>query len=82
MANFRAPNAQAAKSVAVLSDVKSDYSVGLAKFFKEGFTVAGGKSSRNKITAAATRILTRNSPPSRRRIPTEFLCPAITPKSD
>jgi len=29
--------------VAVLSDVKSDYSMGLAKFFKEGFTAAGGK---------------------------------------
>jgi branched-chain amino acid transport system substrate-binding protein len=32
-----------AKSVAVLKDVKSDYSVGLAKFFQEGFTAKGGK---------------------------------------
>ena len=32
-----------AKSVAVLKDVKSDYSVGLAKFFTEGFTASGGK---------------------------------------
>ena len=32
-----------AKSVAVLKDVKSDYSVGLAKFFEDGFTAAGGK---------------------------------------
>ena len=32
-----------AKSIAVLKDVKSDYSVGLAKFFEEGFTAAGGK---------------------------------------
>jgi branched-chain amino acid transport system substrate-binding protein len=30
-------------SVAVLSDVKSDYSLGLAKFFKQGFTAADGK---------------------------------------
>jgi branched-chain amino acid transport system substrate-binding protein len=31
------------KSVAVLKDVKSDYSVGLAKFFEEGFSASGGK---------------------------------------
>jgi branched-chain amino acid transport system substrate-binding protein len=30
-------------SVAVLTDVKSDYSLGLAKFFKESFAAAGGK---------------------------------------
>jgi branched-chain amino acid transport system substrate-binding protein len=30
-------------TAAVLSDVKSDYSIGLAKFFKEGFAAAGGK---------------------------------------
>jgi len=30
-------------SVAVLSDVKSDYSMGLAKFFKAGFADGGGK---------------------------------------
>ena len=32
-----------AKSVAVLKDVKSDYSVGLAKFFEDGFAAGGGK---------------------------------------
>jgi branched-chain amino acid transport system substrate-binding protein len=32
-----------AKSVAVLKDVKSDYSVGLAKFFVDGYTALGGK---------------------------------------
>ena len=32
-----------ANSVAVLKDVKSDYSVGLAKFFTEGYTGRGGK---------------------------------------
>jgi branched-chain amino acid transport system substrate-binding protein len=31
-----------AKSVAVLKDVKSDYSVGLAKFFVDGYTNLGG----------------------------------------
>jgi branched-chain amino acid transport system substrate-binding protein len=42
MANF-ARNTLKLNSVAVLSDVKSDYSLGLAKFFKLGFTSAGGK---------------------------------------
>lgn len=32
-----------AQNVAILVDVKSDYSVGLAKFFEEAFTKAGGK---------------------------------------
>ena len=32
-----------AKKVAVLTDVKSDYSKGLAKYFKEAFTAAGGQ---------------------------------------
>jgi len=32
-----------AKSVAVLKDVKSDYSVGLAKYFIDGYTAMGGK---------------------------------------
>jgi len=41
MANF-ATNTLKAKKVAVFTDVKSDYSKGLAKFFKEGFTKAGG----------------------------------------
>jgi branched-chain amino acid transport system substrate-binding protein len=31
------------KSVAVLKDVKSDYSIGLAKFFEEGFSANGGR---------------------------------------
>jgi len=38
-----ANNTLKAKTVAVLKDVKSDYSVGLAKFFEEGFTAGGGK---------------------------------------
>jgi branched-chain amino acid transport system substrate-binding protein len=42
MANF-AQKTLKLNSVAVLSDVKSDYSLGLAKFFKLGFTSAGGK---------------------------------------
>lgn len=32
-----------AKTVAVLKDVKSDYSVGLASFFEKGYTALGGK---------------------------------------
>jgi branched-chain amino acid transport system substrate-binding protein len=42
MANFALKTLKL-KSVAVLTDVKSDYSLGLAKFFKEGFTAGGGK---------------------------------------
>jgi branched-chain amino acid transport system substrate-binding protein len=41
MANF-ATKTLKAKKVAVFTDVKSDYSKGLAKFFKERFTANGG----------------------------------------
>jgi branched-chain amino acid transport system substrate-binding protein len=41
MAKFAYENLKA-KKVAVLRDVKSDYSVGLAKFFEETFTKMGG----------------------------------------
>ena len=42
MANF-ASHTLKAKTVAVFTDVKSDYSKGLAKFFKERFVANGGK---------------------------------------
>ena len=42
MANF-AHQTLKLKNVAILDDVKSDYSVGLAKFFKEKFTANGGR---------------------------------------
>jgi branched-chain amino acid transport system substrate-binding protein len=42
MANF-ATKTLKAKKVAVFTDVKSDYSKGLAKYFKEGFVAAGGQ---------------------------------------
>ncbi|MBK9292875.1 MAG: ABC transporter substrate-binding protein [Oligoflexia bacterium] len=42
MAKFAAENLKA-KKVAIMTDVKSDYSVGLAKFFKEKFEDLGGK---------------------------------------
>jgi branched-chain amino acid transport system substrate-binding protein len=44
MANFAAKTLKV-KKVAVFTDVKSDYSKGLAKYFKEGFTAAGGQIS-------------------------------------
>jgi branched-chain amino acid transport system substrate-binding protein len=44
MANF-ALHTLHLKNVAVLTDVKSDYSLGLAKFFKEGFIAGGGAIS-------------------------------------
>jgi branched-chain amino acid transport system substrate-binding protein len=42
MANFVTKTLKA-KKVAVFTDVKSDYSKGLAKFFKEGFLKTGGQ---------------------------------------
>ncbi len=42
MANFSRKTLKL-NTAAVLSDVKSDYSVGLAKFFKQGFLASGGK---------------------------------------
>jgi branched-chain amino acid transport system substrate-binding protein len=42
MANF-ARKTLKLQNVAVLTEVSSDYSLGLAKFFKEGFTKDGGK---------------------------------------
>src|SRR6478752_10153580 len=42
MANFAQKTLKATK-IAIFTDVKSDYSKGLAKFFKEGFTKAGGQ---------------------------------------
>jgi branched-chain amino acid transport system substrate-binding protein len=42
MANF-ARKTLKLNSVAVLTDMKSDYSLGLAKFFKQSFTADGGK---------------------------------------
>ncbi|MBM3846672.1 MAG: ABC transporter substrate-binding protein, partial [Verrucomicrobia bacterium] len=42
MANF-ATKTLKAKKVAVFTDVKSDYSKGLAKYFKEGFIKSGGE---------------------------------------
>jgi branched-chain amino acid transport system substrate-binding protein len=42
MANFATTKLKA-KRVAVFTEVKSDYSKGLAKFFKEGFAKAGGE---------------------------------------
>src|SRR5258708_31614693 len=44
MANFATKDLKA-KKVAVFTDVKSDYSKGLAKYFKEGFTANGGEIS-------------------------------------
>lgn len=44
MANF-ATHTLKAKKVALFTDVKSDYSKGLAKFFKERFTANGGQIS-------------------------------------
>ena len=42
MANF-AKKTLKAQRIAIFTDVKSDYSKGLAKFFKEAFTAAGGQ---------------------------------------
>jgi branched-chain amino acid transport system substrate-binding protein len=42
MANFALKTLKA-KKIAVFTDVKSDYSKGLAKYFKEGFVAGGGE---------------------------------------
>jgi len=42
MAKFASQNL-GVKRVAILKDVKSDYSIGLAQFFTEAFTAAGGR---------------------------------------
>jgi branched-chain amino acid transport system substrate-binding protein len=42
MANF-ATKTLKAKKVAIFTDVKSDYSIGLTKFFKQGFLANGGQ---------------------------------------
>jgi branched-chain amino acid transport system substrate-binding protein len=42
-ANPKAENGLAAKTAAILTDVKSDYSTGLAKVFEQTFTSRGGK---------------------------------------
>lgn len=42
MANFAAKTLKA-KKVAIFTDVKSDYSKGLAKYFKEGYAKSGGQ---------------------------------------
>jgi len=42
MANFASKTLKA-KKVAIFKDVKSDYSIGLAKFFKEGFLANSGQ---------------------------------------
>ena len=42
MAQVRARRTSACKKVAILKDVKSDYSVGLAQYFTDAFTAAGG----------------------------------------
>src|SRR5207248_3267484 len=42
LANFASENLKA-KNAAILKDVRNDYSVGLAQFFTDAFTKAGGK---------------------------------------
>jgi branched-chain amino acid transport system substrate-binding protein len=54
MAGFASKTLKA-KSVAVLTDVKSDYSVGLAKFFKEKFTSTGGRIAADRTYSGGDR---------------------------
>ena len=51
MAKFAAQNL-GVKKVAILKDVKSDYSVGLSQFFTEAFTAAGGTISTEQAYSA------------------------------
>jgi branched-chain amino acid transport system substrate-binding protein len=77
MANF-ASGTLKAKKVAIFTDVKSDYSKGLAKYFKQGFTKAGGqiaaeldfnggdKDFKAQLTSIKSSTRTRRSFASRR----------------
>ena len=58
--------------VAVLTDVRQDYSVGLAQFYKEYLTKNGGTVVASKVTVRATRISKRSSPRSKPPIPRYF----------
>ena len=51
MAKFASQNL-GVKKVAILKDVKSDYSVGLSQFFTEAFTAAGGTISTEQAYSA------------------------------
>ena len=51
MAKFAAQNL-GVKKVAILKDVKSDYSVGLSQFFTEAFTAAGGSITTEQAYSA------------------------------
>ena len=67
MAKFAA-NTLKLKNVAILRDIKSDYSVGLANFFTEGFTKMGGSIAADEsysqgdkdFTAQLTSIKAKN----------------------
>jgi branched-chain amino acid transport system substrate-binding protein len=57
MAKF-ATNTLKLKNVAILRDIKSDYSVGLANFFKEGFTKLGGNIVADESYSAGDKDFT------------------------
>ena len=64
------------KSVAMLTDVKSDYSQGLAKVFtRQVHRRSAARSSARRATRTATAISARSSPPSRPRIPSLIFVP-------
>ena len=69
-------------SVAILKDVKNDYSVGLAQFFTEAFTAARRHDRRRAgLQRGRRRTSARSSRRSRRRTPRPSSCPATTPRS-
>ena len=77
MANFSL-NTLHLKNVAVLTDVKSDYSVGLAKFFKQSFIAGGGKiAGKDFINHAVTQPRRRSPGVSLGKIPVRGQEPAL-----
>jgi branched-chain amino acid transport system substrate-binding protein len=76
MAKFASSTLKLTK-VAVLRDIKSDYSVGLANVFVENFKRWEEPSSRIRATARAIRISTRSSRQSNPRALKQSLCPLL-----
>ena len=80
MAKFAA-NTLKMKNVAILRDIKNDYSVGLADVFIENFKKMGGTIVADESYSEGDTISARSSPRSRRRTRRRSSFPATTPKS-
>ena len=74
MAKFTAVSLKL-KKVAILRDIKSDYSVGLANFFKEGFTKLGGTVIADESYSAGDKDFTAQLTSLKGKKPEAILIP-------